>query len=376
MSTKPHLYINSKGYYVTRHSYSGSESFNDCARKYYLQRIQGWTPREDRAARHFGTALEHAVQFWHQRGMNESAAIGEFNRLWDEHAEKEYIYSKTEGDWGRLRLTGQELLRLYIMKYPTLPYRIENPAQSFQVQVGFEMFPGTELAGLEFVGYIDMMAVRKATGEPEVIDIKTSGKDIPNADMTVLDPQLRSYAWAKEDPWTAFLWFRKMGREISKGDMGTMLEAAAGLEPGTPIVVLSTDDFGVWVTTDPDIEANINKLFTDKKKATEAAKIAYIKANGKFIQENSMTKQRVQFQEVFVPVVSSQDIGRKIKKDMIEIESANRSDFWPMQSGVRFPHEKCPNCEMRGICSGNSKLRDTLLTRNQMDELDFGQDSE
>jgi hypothetical protein len=371
---KPHLYINSKGYLVTRHSYSGSESFNDCARKYYLQRVQGWVPRDDRAARHFGTALEHAITFWHQRDMNISTALGEFNRLWDAHAEKEYIYSKTEGDWARLRLTGQELLRLCAVKYPTMPYVVQNPMQSFQVQVGFEVFPGTDLAGIEFTGYIDLMAVRKAADGPVIVDMKTSGKDIP--ELTVMDPQLRSYAWAKKCPWVAFLWFRKMGREISKGDKATMLEAYAGLQPGTAVVVLGSDDFGVWVTTDPEIEAQMNKLFVGKSKAVEAAKAAYIEANGKHVQETALTKQRVQFREEYITDESANDIGRSIKRDLVNIETANRTEFWPMQSGVRFPHEKCPNCEMRGICSGNSELRDSLVTRNQLDELDFGQDSD
>jgi hypothetical protein len=374
MSTKPILYVNAKGYNVTRHSYSGSETFSDCARKYYLQRVQGWVSREDRAARHFGIALEHGVTFWHQRGQNISTALAEFNRMWDEHAGKEYIYSKIEGDWARLRLTGQELLRLYAVRYPGMPYRVENPTQSFQVNVTFEVFPGTALAGLEFTGYIDLVAARKADGSPIIVDMKTSGKDVP--ELTVLDPQLRSYAWAKEWTWVAFLWFRKMGREISKGDRATMLEPYAGLEPGTAVTILGTDDFGVWVTTDSQVEEKMKELFVGKSKAVEAARLAYLEANGKHVQESALTKQRLQFREAYITPESAQDIGKSIKRDLISIETANRTDSWPMNSGVRFPHEKCPMCEMRGICSGNSELRDQLVTRKETDDLDFSLDSE
>lgn len=375
MSTgKALLYINSKGYAVTRHSYSGGETFRDCAKKYYLQRVQGWVAREDRAARHFGTALEHAVTFWHQRGQNIAAAEGEFMRLWAEHKDKDYIYSKTEGDWDRLGLTGRELLKLYTLRYPTLPYVVKNPKDSFQINVAFELFPGTKLAGIEFTGYIDLQAELKETGEPLGIDMKTSGKDIP--DLTILDPQLRSYAWAKAFPWWAFLWFRKMGREISKGDKVTLLEARAGLEAGTDAVVMGSDDFGVYVTTDPQIEKEINTLFVGKSKAVEAAKQAYIIANGKMVDENLLTKQRVQFKAVYITPESADDIGYRIKQDVVNITNANEKDRWLMESGVRFPHEKCPNCEMRGICSDNADLRDALLTRNQLDELDFSNDSE
>src|ERR1035437_6955600 len=111
MSTmKPHLYINSKGYFVTRHSYSGSTSFNFCPRKYYLERVQGWSEKQERAAMKFGIALEAGVTYWHQRGMDTIQAVSEFVRLWSEHKDKPLIYSKPEKDWESMSLTGQELI--------------------------------------------------------------------------------------------------------------------------------------------------------------------------------------------------------------------------------------------------------------------------
>lgn len=371
---KPHLYINSKGYFVTRHSYSGSESFNYCAQKYYLQRIQGWTAREDRAARHFGTALEHAVQFWHQHKMDTPAAVAEFVRLWAEHKEVEYTYSKTDGNWEALNLSGQELVRLYAVRYPTFPYLVNNTLD-FQVETRFEVFPDTKLAGIEYTGYIDLVATRKAVDEPLIIDMKTSGKEVP--EFTVLDPQLRSYAWAKGWPNVAFLWFRKMGRSISKGDRVTFLEPAGSgrYAPGNDATVLMKDDFGIWVTDLQDVIDEFDKI-EGKSKAAEAARQKLVEEKAVHVVERNLTKQRVQFKEAVITSESAQDIGRSIKRDIINIAAANEKDFWPMQSGVRFPNEKCPNCEMRGICSDRPDLRDSLLVRNQLDELDFGKDSE
>ena len=97
-SMKPHLYINSKGYFVTRHSYSGSDSFTYCARKYYLERVQGWTEKIQRSSTHFGTALEKAITFWHQHRQDTAAAVAEFVRLWAAHNDKPYTYSKTDKD--------------------------------------------------------------------------------------------------------------------------------------------------------------------------------------------------------------------------------------------------------------------------------------
>jgi PD-(D/E)XK nuclease superfamily protein len=208
------LYINSKGYAVTRHSYSGSESFGFCPRKYYLERVQGWSDKVDRAARHFGMAVEAGVTFWHQRGQDTAGAVAEFVRIWAEHKDKPYTYSKVEKDWETLNLNGQELIRLYTVLCPTRPYVVKNPRDVFQVQTNFEVFPDTKLAGIEFTSYIDLVAELKGSGDPLIVDMKTSGTGIP--DLVVLDPQLRSYSWVKGWPNVAFEWFRKMGRRETR----------------------------------------------------------------------------------------------------------------------------------------------------------------
>jgi hypothetical protein len=383
--TKPHLYVNSKGYLVTHHSYSGGDSFNYCARKYYLERVQGWAEKQERAAMKFGIALEAGVTFWHQRGQNALAAVAEFQRLWAEHKDKELIYSKVEKDWASLNQTGAELIQLYTLRYPNLPYVVSSPKDSFQVCEPFEVFPGTKLAGIEFTSYLDLVAQIKegvegvdytkfTPGADLIIDIKTSAKDVP--ELTVLDPQLRSYAWVKVNPYVAFLWFRKMGRTISRGDTATTLVNTAGMAAGTDVTVMATDDFGVWVTPDERNYTAMSVTFIGEAKAVKLARQAYVEGQSHHVIESAITKQRVQFKMAVITPESQEDIGRSIKRDVINIAAANEKGFWPMQSGVRFPNEKCPMCAMRGICSENPELRDTLVTRKQIEEIDFGTESE
>lgn len=389
MSTmKPHLYINSKGYFVTRHSYSGSESFNYCARKYYLERVQGWAQREQRSATVFGNALEAAVRFYHQRGMNVDASVAEFARLWEEHKDKPYTYTKSDLDWDRLNQTGQEMVRLYAIRYPQFPYVIKNPLD-FQVETNFEVFPGTKMAGVEFTSYIDILAevkddpnseewrdcTKSYDKQPIIIDMKTSGKDVP--ELTVLDPQLRSYSWVKGYQNVAFLWFRKCGRTISKGDTVTFLYSYAGYAPGDNAIVMGRDLLGdLVVTQNQQCIDDMDARFVGESKAVKAERQKYADANGKSVPERVITKQKVQFKMVIITKDSAEDIGRSIKRDMINIAAATEKEFFPMQSGVRFPNEKCPNCPMRGICSNNPDLRDRLVERKQMDELDFGKEVE
>ena len=371
--TRPHLYINSKGYLVTRHSYSGGDTFNYCARKYYLERVQGWSEKQQRAASQFGIALEHAVTFWHQHGMDTAAAVAEFVRLWAEHKDKEYIYGKPEKDWASLNLTGQELVQLYAVRYPTFPYIVNDPKHSFQVETTFEVFPGTKLAGIDFTSYIDLVAQIKDSDKPLIVDMKTSGKDLP--EFMVLDPQLRSYAWVKSWSNVAFLWFRKMGRSVSKGDTVTFLDAFGTFQPGTDAEVLSTDDFGVWVTDKSSIVDTFDK-FKGVSKAVEAERIKFLEEKATHVSERILTKQRVQFKMATITQESADDIGRSIKQDIVNIAAATEREFFPMQSGVRFPNEKCTFCAMRGICADRPELRDELLIRKQMDEFAFDNESE
>jgi hypothetical protein len=371
--SKALLYINSKGFAVTKHSYSGSTSFAFCPRRYYLERVQGWSEKQERAATKFGIALEAGVTFWHQRGQNTTAAVAEFMRLWSEHKDKPYIYSKPEKDWESLALTGQELIRLYAIKYPTFPYVVPNPENAFQVQTNFEVFPGSKLAGIEFTSYIDMIVERKADHALEIADIKTSGKDIP--ELTMLDPQLRSYSWVKNIPWVAFLWFRKMGRSISRGDTATMLEPYAGLTPGTDVVILAVDDFGLWVSDDANAYDEMSKQFIGEAKAVKLARQAWVEGKAHHVLESTLTKQRVQFMEANISQESADDIGRSIKKDVINIIQATETGHFGMRSGVRFPDDRCTSCCMRGLCAGIPQLRDQLIERKQLDEFNFSMDN-
>jgi PD-(D/E)XK nuclease superfamily len=370
---KPHLYINHKGYPVTRHSYSGSESFDYCARKYYLERVQGWAQKEQRSSTFFGKALEAAITFWHQHREDTVGAITEFQRLWGESKDKDYTYAKTDKDWGTLLLDGCELIQLYAILYPTFPYIVNNPLD-FQVENNFEVFPDTALAGIEFTAYIDLIAQLKGTKRPLVIDMKTSGKDIP--ELTVLDPQLRSYSWVKNWPDVAFLWFRKMGRAISRGDVVTILDSGLSIPAGQTAFVLAKDDFGLWLTQNEKLFEEMEAQFIGESKVVKAARASFIQAHGISVSERAITKQRVQFKAVTITEESREDIGKSIKRDIVNIARATETEFFPMQSGVRFPNEKCPNCAMRGICSNNPDLRDALVTRKQLTELDFGNEAE
>lgn len=360
MTNRPHLYPNPDGFLVTRHSYSGSQTFNYCARKYQLERLAGWHEKQEKAARYFGTCVETAVKLAHLAG---DLAMGAdfFADEWLKYKFENLTFAQLEGSWAELLLSGQELMRLYAIFYPNTGFTLDPPPQ-FQVQ------DIKQFNGIEFRSYIDML-VQRENGEQVILDCKVSGSEIPK--LVSLDPQLRSYAWALGVEEAGFLWFKKNSRKIDPGDELLLLAPHKGLEAGSNVYVLASDDSDVFdsallVTPDRSVLTEIAHQFKGKKKAADVeAKAAFIREHGISIPEEDLTAQRISLATAKISEDSCNDIKRQIAEDILRIQFSNTNDYWPMQSGVRFPNSKCTTCPMRGICSGNDKLRDELVTRGK-----------
>lgn len=358
------LYINSKGYPVTRHSYSGSSDFQFCPRKYELGRIIGWQEREQRAALPFGNAIEAAVRHHHENGNGGAERFDrEWARVLADPKNKDMTYSKLEGNAKNLAKIGHEMLQLYALKVKTFPY--EETGITFQADRRIEVFPDSDLAGIEFIAYLDMIVTLKDSGEKCIIDCKTSGTKIP--DYIVLDPQLQSYSWVEKNPNVGFLWFQKVTRSIEKGSEVCPLR---GYKAGVSLVVLKMDkdELGVpahWVGSEAQSE-EMDKKFPPKQKSVSAlaAKDDWLQTHAMRVLESDLTKQKVNIRVAKIPLKLSQDRGKAIGNDIIQIHSASSANFFPQQGGIRFPNEKCPSCCMRGICSGDDKIRDELVQLN------------
>ena len=377
--TKTALYINSKGYEVTRHSYSGSSEFNDCARRYYLHRVAGWQEREQSAAMEFGKALEYAITVFHVEGENLQLALEAFVDQWAPFwGHTELVYSKKHVSWENLKAVGQEMLRLYAIKYPNFPYTVENPEKSFQVQKNIEVFPGTNLAGIELTSYIDLIVKMKpASVDPSleddrtVLDMKVSSSHCPQ--LVSLDPQLRTYAWTTGIPTCGFLWFEICSRLLGVGDEVTFLgveDIHGKFRPGQKLFVLS-EDFNtiplvpesVYVVDDVKVVESL-KAIKGQKASDKTARLDYITKNGVSVPVSALTVQSIEVRTATFSQASTEDMRKQVEQDIVRIVHASEQDFWPMQSGIRWPNDKCVTCCMRGICTGNDTLRDELVSRD------------
>jgi hypothetical protein len=377
--SKNSLYVNSKGYEVTYHSYSGSEDYNFCPRKYELKRIVGWTEKELNAALAFGNAIEAAVRHHHGHG---SGAAERFDKEWEaalkDPKNKDMVFSKVEVDAENLAIVGREMIQLYALRLPNFPY-YGNGIQ-FQMERRLEVFPNDpQLSGITFTAYLDMLVKLKENDEKCVLDCKTSGARIP--DWIMLDPQLQAYSWVEKCPNVGFLWFQKVSRTVEKGsDVTVLLGEHAGMDG---IVLQVEDDDPIklpaaWVATEEKLK-QMDALFPPRKKSAEvlAAKSDWLLQNAKLIPFSSLTRQRVHVRLATIPKKLSDDRGQSIGNDIARIHQSSEENFFPQLGGVRYPSEKCPYCCMRGICAGDDRLRDEILTRKQTDDLGIvlGKDS-
>lgn len=377
--SKASLYINPKGYGVTRHSYSGSQEFNECARKYQLHRQAGWQEREQSAAMKFGTAVEESITEFHRHtapANGLTSALCAFKDKWIPYrSDADLSYSKKHKDWDNLFFVGQDMIRLYAIKYPHFPYVISNPENSFQVNLPREIFPGTDLAGIELTSYIDIIAkLKPGSSDPAVhddrviLDCKVSSAHCPQ--LVSLDPQLRTYSWVTGIPTVGFLWFEICSREVGIGDEVVMLEPVVDFKPGQRVWILS-EDFNLiplspasvyvtqWAT-----EVIALKDIKGQKKEDKAARIEYIKKHGVPVPLNSLTTQSIEVRTATVSEEGRQEIKQSVESDIVRIVHANETDNWIPNYGVRWPHDQCTRCCMRGICSNDDSLRDELITRD------------
>jgi PD-(D/E)XK nuclease superfamily len=409
------LYVNPQGYEVRSFSYSQGVTFHECAQKYKLQRLDGWNEIGTSAARFFGLALEAAIKTYHETDLDLDAGLVHFVNEWNDikelhtferWAEKNEFgprqkatlkrlgirgfragdhikYTPSEGNWENLLQVGQEMLKLYHLRLPSSPIDL-SLTPKFQIKYYKELFPGTELAGIEFVAYIDMMARKKnSLGDMQFWDIKTSGASLDlTPGILALDQQIRAYAWITGEPNGGMIYFQKVSRSLEKGSEAALLENVpiddfSWHKAGSTVFVAAMDkgdeaaprDLAWIVSSESELEKmdaaqGFKNGKLEQTNAAKERKLTWLKENAVRVPTNFLTKQKLHFVTAYISAADQEEAARQIGQDVAAITHANAENWWPKQGGVRFPNNRCCTCQMRGICLQNNELRDTLVWRN------------
>lgn len=392
------LYVNFKGDAVFRHSYSAGQEFDQNPKKYYLRRVLGWKERERNAALLFGRALEDAVQHYHEN--QGQGAVEEFERRWVVHEKKTDLkFTKRERDWKTLNRSGIEMIKLYAIRQPSLPIPFEA---RFQKEYIKEVFPGTRLAGIEFLGKIDALA-RVAPDHPllpkvewkksnglyrtVVVDYKTSGNDLPDIPGIVADdPQLKTYAWLSGYYDVAFAWFKKSLHVLQKGVSITLLDDVTSTDVKLPagaeaVIAQVLDDERVYIVKNDFELEEANKAQGRKADGSlETTKVAkerlqiWLQQHAALIPHASVTRQRFQFNAGIVDPDEAEGAGRTVGRQIQQIVHSWETKQWEDRFAIRYPHDDTSDPYYVAFKRKDNIFRDNFFT--QSTENDFFDETE
>ena len=392
------LYVNPRGIAHRKHSYSAGLTYDQSAFKYYLRYVMGWKEKDNKAAFKFGRALETAIQYYHENGG--TRGIETFVSEWAKHKEqKDLKFSKTEKDWENLNRCGIDMMKLYIIRQPSLP--IPMGAQSvFQREYAKEVYPGDPNYGeIEDAGKLDIVCYVEPAHplltpltwkaeygilRPLIVDIKTGAKDFHEAQgMSRFDMQLRRYSWLSDIRDVAFLWFKKASTNLTKGCSVTMLVDAGAFKAGAEVVVAMEEDEGVWVVANDYFIEEMGKAqgLKDGKllntKEAQGRKAMWLAQNACRVPATALTRCRVQFNASFVTRESAAVAGRVAGRQIQSIVNAWKTNTWDDTFGVRYPHDDTNDPYFQAFVKDDKAYRDTNFVKSDEGTLDdlFADDS-
>src|SRR5216684_1511501 len=386
----PFLYINAKGLPWKKHSYSAGMTWDACPLKYKLQKVLGWKEKNIKARFELGRSFEAAIQYYHENRGDLKASIAHFNSLWQPFADnKELQYTRVEKDWAQCAHIATDWLKLYAIRQPHLPIPLGG-AVVFQREYVKEVFPGDLNYGeIEDAGKLDIVSfvepdhplLPKLNWLPEygalrpiIVDIKTAGTDFPEQyGIAAYDTQLRRYSWLSGIRDVALLWFVKKGLTIQKGYSVTLLEDAGFLKAGQEAVVALVEDEGIWLLPNDFMVEEMERIQGKKNGKTEQTNVAkerraaWLEENATFTGEESVTKQRLQFNAGFVTIESAEDAGKIAQRQIINIVNAWHTGNYENTFGVRYPHDDRSDPYFQAFVLDNKQYRASNFTKSDED---------
>jgi hypothetical protein len=409
------LYINNKGIPWRKHSYSAGNDADQCMFKYYLRRVLGWKPRDDRAAFAFGRALEESVQSFHDN--NGCGAVEDFIQRWAVHKDANLKYSKIEGGWEQLNRAGQEMLQLYAIRQPSLPIPL-GAGSIFQREYEKEMFPGDPNYGeildagkIDIISYVDPnhpmlppmdWPAERGPLRPALYDMKTSCLDFPDIPgIAAFDKQIRRYSFLSGIETGGLIWFKKCGHGIQKGTSVTLLknvltgkwtggiDIKAGDEAvvayiQTPIKPTKKEpdkqpplSLGVYLVQSDyfirqmdEVQGRREDGDLDTTNEAKERKYAWLRENAVRVDATEVTRQRLQFNVGIISKQSAEEAGMIAARQIVQIVNAWKTQTWINNFGVRFPCNDITDPYFRAFVLKDEAFKKENFTRSDDDSID------
>jgi len=350
------IYVNPTGWEVREFSHSQYNTYKQCPKKFYWERIVGWKQKQG-AGMEFGKAIETGVKAIYQK----LDPVEQFELQWAQAKENKKIVYKDGESWEWFHTAGVGLMTRFKNDWQKFPPR--NPVfPDYKNALKIK----DERTGKIYQTIPDLIDSSPRDGRGEVIaDIKAMGNllndEVPG--LVVMDLQLRTqaavhYRFSPNKTWRVALWnFCTKPKRVDAASAGEIVEAAM------QVVVPSAEQLGEAVALYIAHEAN----GLTYEKAGEFLRIANPKEAMKPL--TAAKKSDKELAEILERVASAvaeahkpQYIIQWVEGTMTE-EHANeglreelsvvpliQQNYFPHVGGMRFPNNKCVWCSHRGLC--------------------------
>jgi hypothetical protein len=145
------------------------------------------------------------------------------------------------------------------------------------------------------------------------------------------------------------------------------------MKAGQEAVVALVEDEGIWLLPNDFMVEEMERVQGKKNGKTEQTNVAkerratWLKENGTFTSENSVTKQRLQFNAGFVTVESAEDAGKIAQRQIINIVNSWHTGNYENTWGVRYPHDDRSDPYFRAFALNDKQFRDANFTKTDED---------
>jgi hypothetical protein len=200
------------------------------------------------------------------------------------------------------------------------------------------------------------------------------------------------------------LWFKKTSRNIQKGSSISMLETVKVFEAGREAVVAHVQNpvkptkkepdkkppipIGIYVVHNDFMVEQMEKAQGKKENGdldtaveAQARKFEWLLANAVRVDENQITRQRLQFNCGFVTIESAQEAGAIAARQIVQIVNSWKTygtKPWPSEFGIRFPHDDRNDPYFRAFILKDEGFKKDYFTRTEEETIDdlFAEEAE
>lgn len=343
------IYTNPTGWQVREFSHSQYQTYKQCGKKFYFERVLGWRQKQG-AIMDFGKDVQSAVEafFTDRRDPVET-----FEMLWAPREADTKLAFDDKEPWSVLNAAGVGLMNKFRATWDKYPprnpvfYNFKNALKVKDDRTGASYQTIPDLSDADANG-------------PYMADLKCMGGLLDDSvpGMVINDQQLRTqaavfYKYRPEKTYRVALWnFCRKPKQMNAPTKDEIFSVCGGTEYTTEFIALfvahetsnmNFKDCGAFLgIANPE---EVNKEFKRACKADQA-----LKPLAESIAQRINDAHRPEYVIQWVEGTMTKEHAEEALAEELSVVSLIQQEYFPRVGGVRFPNNQCTWCSHRGLC--------------------------